>query len=274
MNKELKIKGMIVNITDSNKNYKLYDLSPIDENSIEDDSLLSTSIDTTGSNENIGIIAAIKKTSKNPIALSIKSNLNTKLQVAFSDIPLDKVSTHGEIDYHIGHKVSFYCDKEYKCTFVPSSEVKPVTIEIGKVYICRILKAIDGKGFIVDINAGKEIETFVDICEIADEAVANPLKTFEIGSIAKCRIISLNSKANRYMASLRSSIVNDDSLLVSNCDEHLKNIYDKISCFLLALNDSCFKFKFLLSNSISPFVGIMNPAIIFRNTLLPLPFLP
>ena len=210
VNKELKIKGMIVNITDSNKNYKLYDLSPIDENSIEDDSLLSTSIDTTGSNENIGIIAAIKKTSKNPIALSIKSNLNTKLQVAFSDIPLDKVSTHGEIDYHIGHKVSFYCDKEYKCTFVPSSEVKPVTIEIGKVYICRILKAIDGKGFIVDINAGKEIETFVDICEIADEAVANPLKTFEIGSIAKCRIISLNSKANRYMASLRSSIVNDD----------------------------------------------------------------
>ena len=32
--------------------------------------------------------------------------------------------------------------------------------------------------------------------------------------------------------------------MVSNCDEHLKNIYDKISCFLLALNDSCFKFKY------------------------------
>lgn len=45
-----------------------------------------------------------------------------------------------------------------------------------------------------------------------------------------------------------ASIINDTTLLVSNCKNYLKDIYDKISIFLLALNNSCFEFKYTENN--------------------------
>ena len=68
-------------------------------------------------------------------------------------------------------------------------------------------------------------------------------KIFEQGADTQL-FIAISNIFIGFSRSYASSIVNDDYLLFSNCDEHLKNIYDKISCFLLALNDSCFKFKY------------------------------
>ena len=52
-------------------------------------------------------------------------------------------------------------------------------IKIGKKYLCRILKKLDGKGIIVQIRKG--IETFIDICEITDFLHYDPLDFYKIG---------------------------------------------------------------------------------------------
>jgi len=86
---------------------------------------------------------------------------------------------------------------------ISSEEIKP-----GQKYLCRILKKLDGKGLIISIK--KEVETFVDICEITDFLHYDPLDFYKIGQIVKCRILSFDEKTSKYFASLRHSIVNDE----------------------------------------------------------------
>ena len=172
---------------------------------------VSSSLDSTGKEPNIGIISAIRSMNKYPIILKIKNYSENKLQIPFNEIPLNMVKDDGELKYKLGHKIKFYYDKNKNnlCSIIPPSDKdKNKEIEIGKKYLARILKKLDGKGLIISIR--KDIETFVDICEITDFLHYNPLEFYKIGQLVKCRILSHDDKTSKYFASLRQSIVNDE----------------------------------------------------------------
>ena len=172
---------------------------------------VSSSLDETGEHANVGIISAIKPLNKYPIILKIRNYSENKLQIPFNEIPLDMIKDDGELKYKLGHKIKFYFNKEKNnlCTILPSSvKEKKKEIQIGKKYISRILKKLDGKGIIISIR--KDVETFVDICEITDYLHYNPLDFYKIGQLVKCRILSYHDKSSKYLASLRHSIVNDE----------------------------------------------------------------
>ena len=172
---------------------------------------VSSTLDDTGKQANVGIISAIKPLNKQPIILKIKNYSENRLQIPFNEIPLDMVKDDGELKYKLGHKIKFYFNKEKNnlCTIIPPSiKEKNKEIQIGKKYIARILKKLDGKGIIISIR--KDVETFVDICEITDYLHYNPLDFYKIGQLVKCRILSYHEKSSKYLASLRQSIVNDE----------------------------------------------------------------
>ena len=206
---ELRISAIIVNILSQNTkhNIKLYELAPVNE---EEKQILSTELDLSGKKSNIGIISAVKPNSKHVLTLSIKSTqpINHKLNISFNDLNIDKISDNG-IDYKAGAFIKFYTDDKFNCSLSPLPK-KNNKIEIGSIYIARILKAISGRGLILDLNLNEKLETFVDITEITDFTVYNPLNFYSIGQIVKCRILSHDAEANRYFASLRSSIVSEE----------------------------------------------------------------
>ena len=172
---------------------------------------VSSSLDDTGKEFNIGIISAIKPLNKCPIVLKIKNYSENKLQIPFNEIPLSMVKDDGDLKYKLGHKVKFYFfkNKNNLCTIIPpEAKEKNKEIKIGQKYLARILKKLDGKGIIISIR--KDIETFVDICEITDYLHYNPLDFYKIGQLVKCRILSHDEKTSKYFASLRHSIVNDE----------------------------------------------------------------
>ena len=172
---------------------------------------VSDSLDTSGKEFNIGIISSIKPLNKYPIIIKIKNNSETKLQIPFNEIPLNMVKDDGELKYKLGHKIKFYYNKNNNiCSIMPplSNKDKNKEIKIGQKYLSRILKKLDGKGLIISIR--KDIETFVDICEITDYLHYNPLDFYKIGQLVKCRILSYDDKTSKYFASLRQSITNDE----------------------------------------------------------------
>ena len=172
---------------------------------------VSISLDGTGKDFNIGIISAIRPLNKCPIVLKIKNYSESKLQVPFNEIPLNMVKDDGDLKYKLGHKVKFYFykNKNDLCTIIPQEKKeKNQDIKIGQKYLARILKKLDGKGIIISIR--KDIETFVDICEITDFLHYNPLDFYKIGQLVKCRILTHDEKTSKYFASLRHSIVNDE----------------------------------------------------------------
>ena len=205
------------------KKLKIYKIVPqIDFNSIDIDSdenikinsgltnePVSSNLDITGKEPNIGIISSIKPLNKYPILLKIKANLEEKLQIPFNEIPLNMLSDDGEIKYKLGQKIKFLYDKKNNsCKIFNNNINDKEEIKPGKKYICRILKKLDGKGLIISIR--KDIETFVDICEITDFLHYDPLDFYKIGQLVKCRILSFDEKTSKYFASLRHSIVNDE----------------------------------------------------------------
>ena len=121
------------------------------------------------------------------------------------------VKDDGDLKYKLGHKIKFYFNgsKNNLCSVIPPSIMeKNKEIKIGNKYLARILKKLDGKGIIISIR--KDIETFVDICEITDFLHFNPLDFYKIVQLVKCRILSYDEKTSKYFASLRHSIVNDE----------------------------------------------------------------
>ena len=224
---ELKMKNKIVRIlnveTKKKKKIQLYELAPIeDEDLINEKGIneyltneeISNDLDKTNKKENIGIISMIKPFTKLPITLCINNDLiEEKLQIPFNKIPIEMISEEG-LKYKIGNKIKFYCDKKLNCSLIKNTENE---ISIGKIYPARILKSIDGRGLIIDLNISKEIETFVDICEITDFLHYNPLEYYKKGQIVKCRILSKDENSNRYYCSLRNSIIdNDDYDIIIN----------------------------------------------------------
>ena len=156
----------------------------------------------------------IKPYTKLPITICINNDLiDNKLQIPFNTIPIEMISDEG-LKYKIGNKIKFFCDKKLNCSIIKEENTE---IKIGKIYPARILKAIDGRGLIIDLNISKEIETFVDICEITDFLHYNPLEYYKKGQIVKCRILSKDNNSNRYFASLRNSIIdNEDYDIIMN----------------------------------------------------------
>ena len=172
---------------------------------------VSSTLDSTGKEINIGIISSINPFNKCPLILKIKNYSDNKLQIPFNEIPINMVKDDGDLKYKLGHKIKFYFNesKNKLCSILPPSiRGKNKEIQIGKKYLARILKKLDGKGLIISIR--KDIETFVDICEITDFLHFNPLDFYKIGQLIKCRILSYDDKTSKYFASLRHSIVNDE----------------------------------------------------------------
>ena len=203
------------------KKLKIYKIVPyIDFNTLKITSgltnePLSTNLDINGKEVNIGIISDIRPLNKNPILLKIKNNIeDDKLLIPFNELPINMIKDDGEIKYKIGQKIKFLYDKKnniikiYNNNININNNISVKEIKIGKKYLCRILKKLDGKGIIVQIRKG--IETFIDICEITDFLHYDPLDFYKIGQIVKCRILSFDEKTSKYFASLRNSIINDE----------------------------------------------------------------
>ena len=215
----LKIKAKVVNIVVSKKSdMKIYDLVVVDNDTNNDNDNntiihenISTTLDTSGNVLNTGIIAAVKQNSKHPLIISINSSEQTQLKLPFSEIPLTNITENG-VTYRPGNKIQFYMNSTHEIFLSKPSSSSQIeqTPVIGKVYPCRILKQIPGRGLIIDLNFPSKLEIFVDICEITDYLHYNPLTYFSKNQITKCRIISKNESNNIYNASLRSSIINDD----------------------------------------------------------------
>ena len=213
VNKKKKIKKLkiyqIVPKIDMNNEMEIEEENDLSNSGLTKDKISST-LDTSGKEVNVGIINAIKPLNKYPIMLKIKNYSESKLQVPFNEIPINMVKDDGELRYRLGHKIKFYYNKSNNlCSIQPTSN-KEVNkdIQIGKKYLARILKKLDGKGLIIQIR--KDVETFVDICEITDYLHYNPLDFYKIGQLVKCRILSHDDKTSKYFASLRQSIVNDE----------------------------------------------------------------
>ena len=169
---------------------------------------ISSNIDITGKEVNIGIISDIKPLNKYPIILKVKNNTEeNKLQIPFNELPINMINDDGEIKYKLGQKIKFLYDKKNNKIQIYNNNISSEEIKPGQKYLCRILKKLDGKGLIISIK--KEVETFVDICEITDFLHYDPLDFYKIGQIVKCRILSFDEKTSKYFASLRHSIVND-----------------------------------------------------------------
>ena len=224
---ELKMKNQIIRIvnieTKKKKKIQIYDLAPIDDEDLINEKKqnlyitneeISNELDKTNKKENVGIISMIKPYTKLPITICINNDLiDNKLQIPFNTIPIEMISDEG-LKYKIGNKIKFFCDKKLNCSIIKEENTE---IKIGKIYPARILKAIDGRGLIIDLNISKEIETFVDICEITDFLHYNPLEYYKKGQIVKCRILSKDNNSNRYFASLRNSIIdNEDYDIIMN----------------------------------------------------------
>ena len=170
INKNKKIKKLkiyqIVQQIDMNNEINIEEDNDKSNSGLTNDPV-STSLDGTGNDFNIGIISAIRPLNKCPIVLKIKNYSENKLQVPFNEIPLNMVKDDGDLKYKLGHKVKFYFykNKNDLCTIIPQEKKeKNQDIKIGQKYLARILKKLDGKGIIISIR--KDIETFVDICEI------------------------------------------------------------------------------------------------------------
>ena len=170
---------------------------------------ISSNIDITGKEVNIGIISDIKPLNKYPVVLKVKNNTEeNKLQIPFNELPINMINDDGEIKYKLGQKIKFLYDKKNNKIQIYNNNISSEEIKPGQKYLCRILKKLDGKGLIISIK--KEVETFVDICEITDFLHYDPLDFYKIGQIVKCRILSFDEKTSKYFASLRHSIVNDE----------------------------------------------------------------
>lgn len=213
----LKVKAKVVNISISKKSdMKIYDLVVIDTDTTDtnDDNTstiihdnISTTLNTSGTVLNTGIIASVKQTSKHPLIITINSPDQTTLKLPFSELPLSNITENG-ITYKPGNKIQFYMNASHEIFLSPPQHDQ--TPIIGNIYPCRILKQIPGRGIILDLNFPSKPEIFVDICEITDYLHYNPLTYFNKNQITKCRIISRNDTNNIYNASLRASIINDD----------------------------------------------------------------
>ena len=127
---------------------------------------ISSNIDITGKEVNIGIISDIKPLNKYPIILKVKNNTEeNKLQIPFNELPINMINDDGEIKYKLGQKIKFLYDKKNNKIQIYNNNISSEEIKPGQKYLCRILKKLDGKGLIISIK--KEVETFVDICEIS-----------------------------------------------------------------------------------------------------------
>ena len=213
VNKKKKIKKLkiyqIVPKIDMNNEMEIEEENDLSNSGLTNDQI-SSILDTSGKEINVGIINAIKPLNKYPIMLKIKNYSESKLQVPFNEIPINMVKDDGELRYKLGHKIKFYYNKSNNvCSILPPSYKEAnKDIQIGKKYLARILKKLDGKGLIISIR--KDVETFVDICEITDFLHYNPLDFYKIGQFVKCRILSHDDKTSKYFASLRQSIVIDE----------------------------------------------------------------
>ena len=205
------------------KIYKIVPYTDINDIDFEDDENtkinsgltnepISTNLDITGKEVNIGIISDIKPLNKYPILLKIKNNPeDVKLQIPFNELPINMIKDDGEIKYKLGQKIKFLYDKKDNLIKIYNNNQNnniSQEIKLGQKYLCRILKKLDGKGIIVSIRKG--IETFVDICEITDFLHYDPLEFYKLGQLVKCRILSFEEKTSKYFASFRQSIVNDE----------------------------------------------------------------
>jgi hypothetical protein len=138
--------------------------------------------------------------------------------------------------FSLGQEIDFYCKKNSEgliiSSLIPFSRLennnntnnksnngtKKPEIEIDKKYLMRIMKSFPGSGFAVSIFEGNNNknnnnennnEGFVEMIEISDELYSNPLSVYKNGEILIGRVLNFDTKAKKYFASFRNSIIND-----------------------------------------------------------------
>ena len=222
-NNILNIQCKIVKInkiqTKNKKNLFIYDLIEINNENNENNNKINLnkfitdepiSKEINKDSYSVGIISEIKHLSRFPLLLNIENNNNNiKLEIPFYEIPIEMINETNLL-YHIGDKIKFYYDsKTNKISLNKSSQNNnnDPNVLINKLFPCRILKKISGRGLIIEIFSNK-IETFVDITEITDDLYYNPLEYYKIGQILLTRILTYNSEKKIYFCSLRESIIN------------------------------------------------------------------
>jgi rRNA biogenesis protein RRP5 len=169
---------------------------------------LSKELDLSGKVENIGIISRLDFNNKCPVKID-NQNPSYKITIPFYNIPFDVISSN---ELKNGSYINFYsrngAEGTLEHSLIPFNKISN-DISIGKVYPVRIVKAIDGRGLIVDINDSHE--GFVDVCEVSDDLHANPLEFYKKGHVLIARVISYDEKLNKYFLSLRHSITDESS---------------------------------------------------------------
>lgn len=192
-------------------------------NAIDDDKITSLKVK----------IIQVESTSAYPLKISYGTD---KLTIPFYHLSED-LFVAGEAltnDFlEINNELNLYCKmnkRENGTSELLASlcknklKTKSFKIEVGNLCPIRILKAIPGKGLVVSLyfdNENHDIEStsingFVDITEITDLIVVNPLIHFKLGSIVLARVLKYDLSLKKYFLSLRSDLVIDQNYNLLN----------------------------------------------------------
>lgn len=214
-----------------------------------------------------GIVSLVQENSAFPVKLNYGYNNHIEnVNIPFYNIPLD-LFIPGEAftqeSLELASKVNFYAlklgngtnengkrkksnasnNKDTKIEYSLNKEslnnlIKnnaTPSFEKGKVYPVRILKTISGKGLVLSLYfnpanpSENSVNAFCDLTEITDLCIANPLNHFDLGSVILARVLSFDSSLNKYIVSLRSTLVNQDTfnLLTSGNTSQLSGLFNK-----------------------------------------------
>lgn len=248
-----KIEAKILSLPKSKKSHnleleltKLSSHMNLDPKSI-DESILLPSLEELKENISLykgrkypGLIKSILKKSNNPFYIELSNSHFGFCSVFDGLVPLNDIDKLNNLSNHykINQMYDFYLidlehkteeNKSYyslKLSMLPFENSKSNEIEIEKLYICKITNILS-KGLRVQISS-KDFAN-VDILEVCDEWLADPLNRFEIGIFVKARI--LNKDNNKINVSLRDSITNEKTwkVLSKNGSTHeYKQMFDEI----------------------------------------------
>lgn len=233
----LKVKCKVLHV-EQKKNVKIADLTnnfSLDSHVLN----LTSELDLSGEKANLGIISKIDVNSKYPIKIDHGDvRVTKKAQIHFSHISVENIQNLKSL-YKLGEKINFYskksensddkfdsADKEtYVHSLIPFSKITSIShkISLEKVYPVRVLKSIPGRGLVVDLSIfDNHSEAFVDICEISDDLHPNPLQIFKNGALTLGRVLSHDTKTNKYFLSLRASITDEEHYQILKSGSTLK----------------------------------------------------
>ena len=221
----LLIKAKILNITNLTSNINLCELISQDmllllENKLDNKFYPSKDLKKITKEEKLlGIVAGISPISSYPIKIHYGRQIIQKIGIPFYNlshelfIPGDVLSKDC---LELLQEIHFF-SKNDNHSLIP---IKNKEFKKQGLYPARILKSVQGKGLVaslyLEIESGvidqeKSINGFIDITEITDYCVSNPLDHFPLGSIILVRVLEFDTSLNKYILSSRASIVNQDT---------------------------------------------------------------